>query len=329
MSEIRKSPVTGSHVIIAAERAKRPYDFKINEKRKKRDFCPFCPGNEKETPPEVTAVRNNGSAVDSEGWEVRVVPNKFAAVKNDIEFELCREGMFSYYTGKGAAEVVIESPEHNRGFGSQNPEHILKIINILEERYNFLKKDKDNEYIQIFKNYGSTAGASLEHAHWQIITTPLLPAVVEREIEGINKYYKENDNCVFCQMIDDEKNDGSRIIKINNSFTAFAPYASRNPFEVWIVPEDHKSCFGTLNNDVKSDLVEILKDIVSVFENNFNYPYNLILHTAPKSINQNDFHWHIEILPRLSIAAGFELGTGMFINPTPPEIAAESIRERI
>lgn len=328
MSEIRQDIVTGKHVIIAVERGKRPHDFSRKEEVKKREFCPFCEGNEKETPPEVAALRDKSHLkADTPGWRIRVVPNKFAAVNPEEKLKLLQTGIYTYLTGKGAAEVVIESPDHHSTLGSHNLQHVEDLLQIIQDRFLNLSRDKEIRYVQIFKNYGSVAGASLEHPHWQIISTPLIPTVQIEELKGAAAYFNEHGRCVFCTMIAAEKESRTRLVAENDFFIAFCPYASRYPFETWILPKDHQSTFGSLTEGEITSLARILQGIIHQLEEGFNPPYNLIIHSAPVGDAQaNHFHWHIEILPRLTITAGFELGTGIFINPIAPEIAAETLK---
>lgn len=331
MSEIREDIVTGNRVIIAIERGKRPHDFSRKREEKTGKKCPFCYGNEGETPPEVAAWRSEDNIEpDTPGWDIRVVPNKFAAVKPEEKLTENSQGIYNFFSGKGFAEVVIESPEHNSTLGEHSREHVIKLIKIIQERYLEHAKDKDIKYVQVFKNYGSVAGASLEHPHWQIISTPLIPYIQSQELKGAKKHFQENGECVYCQMIKEEKGQDKRIVDENEYFIAFCPYASRYPFETWILPKDHDSMFSKIDGIVLEKLTEIIQNIVRNLERNIDYPpYNLILHTRPVTGKDYDhYHWHIEILPRLTITAGFELGTGYFINPTPPELAAEELSTR-
>ncbi len=326
MAEIRRDIITDNYVIIATKRGKRPHDY-TREKgiRKKRD-CPFCPGNEQETPPEVTALRD--TPPDSPGWTVRVVPNKFAAVNQEDEMHSSKQGFYTCLAARGNAEVVIESPDHNISLGLQPLEQITDLLGIIKERYNALSEDSNVKYIQIFKNHGQIAGASLEHPHWQIISLPIVPSSLQVEYQGAEKNFFIYQECVYCMIIKQEERVKKRIIAINEKFLAFAPFASRFPFETWIIPFSHQNQFGELAVQDIQYLASIIKQISKVMEVDFNIPYNLVLHTAIPGSNPSYYHWHLEILPRLTTTAGFELGTGIYINPTTPEMAAELIVER-
>ncbi len=331
MSEIRKNIITGDDVVIAIERGKRPHDFKHDEEEvKSGGYCPFCYGNEGDTPEEIIAVSDDSERKpNTSGWRIRVVPNKFAAFDIEEELKKSKDVFYEKMTGVGVAEVVIESNEHNSTFGTHDYEHIKDIIRVLKERYNNLVQDERLKYVQIFKNFGGIAGASLEHPHWQIMATPLVPSVIKKELRGAKKYYKEEGSCVYCDMLDYELELDKRIITRENDFVAFNPYASRYPFETWVMPKEHNSNFGSITEEEIGDLSYVLQMIIRKFEVGFNNPpFNIILHTAPCNVDcKEEYHWHIEILPRLSIAAGFELGTGSFINPTPPKLAAQSLKE--
>ncbi len=330
MSEIREDIITGNHVVIASERGKRPHDFEHEEETKQDDgYCPFCYGNEGDTPPEIMAVSDDPERKENEsGWQIRVVPNKFAALDIDEDF-YHQDGFYKKISGVGAAEVLIESPEHNSSLGTHELDHVTDIIKSLKKRYVDLSCDERLKYVQIFKNHGGTAGASLAHPHWQIMATPLVPAAVTGELDGAQDYYQENKSCAYCDVLEHELKNEERIVDKSEKFAAFAPYASRYPFETWVMPRGHQSCFGAIKEEEIEDLAEVLQKIIRKIEVGFDYPpYNIVLHTAPFVDGvEEKYHWHVEILPRLSITAGFELGTGNFINPTPPEVAAQSIKE--
>ncbi|GAB6098172.1 galactose-1-phosphate uridylyltransferase [Halanaerocella petrolearia] len=329
MSEIREDIITGENVVIASKRGERPHDFKQNNKLShNQKECPFCYGNEENTPPEILAVLDKHNKTEGNAnWKIRVVPNKFAALNIEEELSKNRTGFYNKMAGVGAAEVLIESQVHDSTLSNHDVSHIEDILKVLRYRYNSLAKDERLKYIQIFKNFGGAAGASLEHPHWQIMATPLVPAVIKKEIIGAKDYYQEEGECVYCQMIDHELKQDKRVIEVNDDFVVFNPYASRYPFETWILPKEHHDNFGAITTSQTRNLAQVLKQTMKRLENGLQQPpYNLILHTASLiGETEYDYHWHIEILPRLSISAGFELGTGNFVNPTPPEIATETL----
>ncbi|MCP4716550.1 MAG: galactose-1-phosphate uridylyltransferase [Deltaproteobacteria bacterium] len=329
MPELRKDPVIGRWVIIATERAKRPSDLVMEQSRSHGGFCPLCPGNEDKTPPEIFALRSTDSAPDSAGWRLRVVPNKFPALGGEGELNKRGEGMYDLMSGVGAHEVIVETPDHNATASTLSLETMQQVLMTYRERIQALKQDSRFRYISIFKNYGEVAGASLEHPHSQLIALPVVPKRAVEEIESSKAYYEYKERCVFCDIINQETDDGRRIVVENDAFIALEPFAPRFPFETWILPKKHISAF----EDTEDSLFEPMADIFSLIFKKINAalefpPYNYILHTAP--INQNvseHYHWHFEIMPRLTKVAGFEWGSGFYINPTPPEQAAAHLRE--
>ncbi len=339
MSELRHDPIQRRWVIIATERARRPSDFLVEPEPSGGKFCPFCTGNEDKTPPEIYAVRGKGTKPNTAGWSIRVVPNKFPALT--IEGELNREGLgiFDKMNGVGAHEVVIESPDHDMDLAEQPLKHFAKILSVYQHRLKDLMKDVRFRYILVFKNHGSVAGASLSHPHTQIIATPVTPRTVSLELDSAREHYQRKERCLFCDIISQELKDGDRVVSQDRNFVCFTPFASRFPFEIFLAPIDHSHNFADLDNDRLVDLAASLKDILQRLKMSLNNPpYNFVLHTAPNTgatvrrpthwqTLPYDFHWHIEIIPRLTKMAGFEWGTGFYINPTPPEVAAKYLRE--
>lgn len=329
MPEWRKDPIVNRWVIIATERGKRPHDYKEIKEGKNSQECPLCEGNEKQTPPEIIAYREAGTAKDTPGWWVRVVPNKFPALSIQGEPSRQDSGVYQYMNGVGAHEVIVESTSHITGMDEQSEKQVEEIIWIWRDRSLDLRKDNRLKYIQIFKNTGRVAGASLEHTHSQLIATPLVPEDIRRESEGMREYAHRHGSCVICDMISQETSEKHRIIFDSDHFISFSPFASRFPFEIWITPKEHQFDFTQIREEQVRDLAYVLRNSLGKLSALIkNIPYNMALHTAP--VNQGEerhFHWHLEIMPRLTIMAGFELGTGYFINPTPPEIAAQALRE--
>jgi UDPglucose--hexose-1-phosphate uridylyltransferase len=246
MPELRKDPVTGRWVIIATERAKRPHQYQKPEEERKGGFCPFCPGNERSTPPEVLSYRPSNTPKDGEGWWLRVVPNKFPALLAEGALKRSGQGMYDRMTGYGAHEVVIESASHDNTLADLPEEQIEEVVWAFRDRTVELRKDTRMRYILIFKNWGREAGASLEHPHAQIIGLPIVPKRVQEELQGASKYYDYKERCVYCDMIRQELEDNCRIVAENDSFISFMPFASRFPFETWILPKEHTSYFNTL-----------------------------------------------------------------------------------
>ena len=330
MPELRKDPITGRWVIIATDRAKRPTDF-IHEPTKATNggFCPFCYGNEAKTPPEILAYRSDGSAPNSPGWAVRVVPNKFPAL--GIEGDLGRqgEGLFDKMNGIGAHEVIIETPEHGLTLAQLPDRGVEDVLWAFRDRVLDLKKDRRFRYILIFKNHGEAAGASLEHPHTQLIALPIVPKRVREEVDGSRQYYTMKERCIYCDMIRQELDSKIRVVEENNDFITLEPYAPRFPFETWILPKAHESHFENCQTHIYQNLAKAVKNLLGRVEKILESPaYNLVIHTSPLMEASNDhYHWHVEMMPRLTRVAGFEWGTGFYINPTPPEEAAKFLRE--
>ncbi|MDK2973421.1 MAG: UDPglucose--hexose-phosphate uridylyltransferase [Candidatus Sumerlaeota bacterium] len=329
MPELRRDPVTGRWVIIATERAKRPSALVDTTPTEKIDKVnPFKAGNEHMTPPEILAYRPPGSKANSEGWWVRVFPNMYPALESEGEVSRAGLGMFDMMNGIGAHEVVVESPDEGVQLGDMDVEQVQEAIWAYRDRAVALRKDPRFQYVMIFKNYGKQAGASIWHPHSQIIALPIVPKNVQEKIEGARRYFDYKERCVFCDMIHQERNDAARVVMENDEFIAFCPYASRFPFEVFILPKQHACFFSDITKNIVSHLAEILQGTLRRLKLAVNDPaYNMIIHTTPKTLGDVPyFHWHIEILPALSRVAGFEWGSGFFINPIPPEDAAKFLR---
>lgn len=329
MPELRKDPISGRWVIISVERGKRPTDFiSPSQKRKAGVFCPFCPGNEHTTPPEIIAFRPASTPPNSSGWTLRVLPNKFPALQIHGDLNKRGEGVFDMMNGIGAHEVIIETPDHQLSLATIPQRAVEDVLWAYYFRLIDLKKDVRFKYVLIFKNEGEVAGASLEHSHSQLIALPIVPKTVREEMESSKKYYDSKERCIFCDIINQELESGKRIIYENDRYVALSPFAPRDPFETWILPKRHESSFYPPDKSFAS-LAEILQRILRQIDRVLDVPpYNFILHTSPFKEEINDYyHWHLEILPRLTRRAGFEWGSGFFINPTPPEEATKFLRE--
>jgi len=329
MPELRRDPVTGRWVVISTERRKRPSDFRLERHQVTRDaYCPFCPGREDLTPPEVFAYRQSGVR-NGPGWELRVVPNKFPALQ--VEGGLDREGvgMFDRMNGIGAHEVIIETPDHLKTLASMSEGEVERVLSAFRERVRDLRQDHRLRYILLFKNHGGPAGATVEHPHSQLIALPIVPAFVLEEIDGARRHHAQKERCVFCDVVHQELTTGTRVILENADMVAIAPYAPRFPFETWVVPRRHGSRFEEAAQHEYDSLARLLKALLQRVNRALESPsYNLIVHTSPFSEDTTDFyHWHLELMPRLTKVAGFEWGTGLYINPTSPEEAARVLRD--
>jgi UDPglucose--hexose-1-phosphate uridylyltransferase len=329
LPEFRKDPVTGRWVIIATDRARRPADFSREQVVPKGGrFCPFCPGNEQKTPPEVLAYRQSGGA-NEPGWTVRVVPNKFPALRVEGDFDRQAEGLYDKMNGIGAHEVVIETPDHKVSLAGAGEKQVQDLFWAIRDRMLDLKKDRRMRYILAFKNHGEAAGASLEHTHSQLIALPVLPRTVQEELEGSKRYYDLKERCIFCDIIRQELNTGTRVVLETGQFVVVCPYAARFPFETWILPRRHLSHYENSEAAEFRNLGWVMQSLLQAVDKVLEQPaYNMMIHTAPIQEPDLDYyHWHIELIPKLTKVAGFEWGTGFYINPTPPEEAARFLRE--
>lgn len=329
MPDLRKDPIVGRWVIVAKSRAKRPHNFKSTPQLVPGSFCPFCEGHEAYTPPEILAYRNNGSPANGEGWRVRVVPNKFPALEIEGDLNKRGEGIYDMMRGVGAHEVIIESPRHLLSTSDLSEESLAEVFWVYRERLADLKRDPRLVYGMLFKNVGAAAGASLEHTHSQLIVTPIVPIAVGEEIAGSLEFHRYRGRCVFCDMIQQELAGEKRIVLDSPGFVAFCPFASRFPFETWVLPKPHASHFENVERHNVEELARVLRQVIGNIETALDRPgYNYIMHTAPFDTPElGHYHWHLEIIPRLTQTAGFEWGTGFYINPVPPEEAAAFLRD--
>jgi len=329
MAQLRRDPITGRWIITEIEHPKGPADFEIESHQKRNGNCPFCYGNEHMTPPEIEAFRESGTSRNGPGWFTRVVPNKFPALQIEGNLDRLGVGIYDRTNGIGAHEVIIETPHHEKELSDLTPEEIRHVLNAYRHRSLDLRGDKRLKYMMIFKNYGQSAGASLEHPHSQLIALPFVPKRVLEELKGAARYYEYRDRCGYCDMIDQELEENERVVCQNAEFLAFAPFVSRFPFECWLLPKEHASDFSQIQDKDLVLLAELLKDLLSRLKRVLRDPsYNLLLHTSPvENFYEESYHWHMEIMPRLTQVMGFEWGTGFYINPTPPEAAVSYLRD--
>jgi UDPglucose--hexose-1-phosphate uridylyltransferase len=341
MSELRKDLVSGRWVIIATERSKRPDDFRPSGAAaapvpEAGGFCPFCAGNEAKTPPEVFALRAAGTAPDCPGWTVRVVPNKFPALNRGTPPPKATEGVFQWMEGRGVHEVIIENPDHALELSDLPVPHVRDVLSVFQARIRTIESELHYQYVQLFKNKGKEAGASLSHPHSQIVATPIVPKRVKEEIYGAERLFRSFKECGFCRILREEEAAGKRLVLRNRHFSVIAPYASRFPFEMAVYPLRHSPSFTDVTGDELLTLAETMKHILTRLKDTIgDPPYNMVLHQAPNpslalkgwpDIDKN-YHWHLEIFPILTKVAGFEWGTGFYINPVPPETAAQFLRQ--
>ena len=330
MSELRKDPISNRWVIVSKERAQRPDYYSSKGDGSGDELCPFCPGNEKMTPPEILAYREDGTSANKPGWTLRVIPNKYPALRDGADFVPLGSGLFHGLSGIGSHEVIIEHPYHMTELEHLPENHITDCFRAFKERLVDLKSDPQLQHITIFKNHGKSAGSTQEHTHCQLVALPVIPKEVSEQISGCRHYYSANNICIYCDIISQERSQNLRIVAQNESFIALCPYASRFSFEITILPLNHSARYENCSDQELSSFAELFKETLTRLRKVLdNPPYNFVLHTAPvQKDGETDsiFHWHLSIFPKLTTLAGFEKGTGVYINPTLPEEAAETLR---
>ena len=315
MNELRKDYILDRWVIISTERKKRPNDFIEGGGKVKEGICYFCPGNEHLTPPEISRVEENGE------WIIRCFPNKFPAVS--LEQGEKQENFLKKYPAYGEHEIVVETNKHGEELEDLGVEHLVKVLDTYGERIDEMMGKEGVKYAVLFRNEGSFAGASFIHTHTQIISLPIIPPIVKEKIDAQAEYLKSNGTCPYCDIWKKEMKSERKITEDDN-IAAFAPYASRFPFEVWIMPKRHVGKISSLSKDEKHSFAVMFKKIMTKLDSMLNNPpYNLLFYVAPEG---DDLHFHIEICPRLAKWAGFEFGSGIVINTMSPEDAAEFYR---
>jgi UDPglucose--hexose-1-phosphate uridylyltransferase len=329
MSEIRQDPTTEEWVIIASERAKRPSDFvHARPKHELPDFspsCPFCPGNEFMTPHETLLYQQqNGS-----GWQVRAFTNKFAALNpGGKTTRKIKDNFFTEMAGVGIHEVIVETPLHNKSLAFSAESEVFNVLNAYHERYQKLSKQPLAKLVIIFKNYGTAAGTSLEHSHSQLVVTPVVPKHIRTRHEVAIRYYDNYGRCLYSDLLNHEIKSGKRIVMETEEFLAFHPFASQRPFETWILPKKHKASFGHTSQKDLENLSRVLRLILLKLYQGLNDPdFNYVIDTAPVGDENEPYYmWHMRIIPRLTELAGFEIGSGMYINTAVPEETAKFMR---
>lgn len=332
VNQARKSVPKDRWIIIAPGRGDRPFDFSKPEKEATTD-CPFCEGNEDRTPPEVFAIRHKENP-NGRGWKVRVFSNKYPALNEEEVPYVIEEDLVETMGGYGRHEVVVETPKHRTRLEELDPDEIKLVLMTYRARYRELISDPDIRYVSIFKNNGLRAGASLSHPHSQILATPFVPALQLTELNNTKDFYDQMGRCYYCNLIDSELSEGVRIVAENDRFLVLSPYAARFPFELHIIPKTHESNFSELTHDGAREFSNILKaTLIGLKEELGEFPYNYSIHTAPGLADgenkfERSYHWHVEIMPRLTNPAGFEWGSGNYINTVAPEDAADRVRTK-
>ena len=344
MSELRYDPLRKNWVIIAAQRGRRPGNFQNAESGSPaaestlgKTSCPFCPGNEEMTPPEVMAVRQEGTSPDSSGWSVRVIPNKYPALTTATPFNPGNRGTHVSGSGFGLHEVIIETQEHSLEIEDLSVEELGVLFRVYGRRLEELNSDIRFKAVVIFKNRGQEAGATLGHSHSQIMALPVIPNLIDDELSSCRDHLDKSGQCLMCSIIEEEIRDGARVVVEDDRFLVFAPFPSSTPFELFIVPRKHLHDFSMVEEADLRGLASVFKETLQRLNAAMDKPpYNLIYHSSPPSGSSKVksppdpvgryYHWYIQISPKTTKPAGFERGTGIAINPTPPEEAAEVLR---
>ena len=334
--EYRRCPVTGRWVILAPERALRPIQLPHSEPHHRRDaagkgVCPFCPGNESMVPAEVHAVRDPGTPPDGPGWRLRVVPNKFPAVRelaDSSPLAVSPDGFSEAMIGFGRHEVVIETDRHESDPVNLSDDEFAGMLVAYRERLKELAKNPRFAFASVFKNVGAEAGASLAHLHSQIIALPIVPDAIRTELEAGNDYYRRERRCAYCDLVRNETASALRVVDDADGFLAVCPFAPRFAYETWVLPRTHDSRFEALADAELMSLARRMKGVLKAIDAVLSGPaYNWYLHGGPlRAPNLPYYHWHIEIAPKTARPAGFEYGSGCFINAVPPELAAVRLR---
>ncbi len=330
MSELRQDPTTKEWVIIASARARRPHYF-VRERSaaKAPDYdpsCPFCPGNEKMTPPDTAVYTRPGEAAGR--WSVRVIPNRFPALSPEGSLERRGDEVYVAMDGVGIHEVVIDTPIHNRHPALMDDDEAEAVMRVYQQRYIELRQDPRINFIVIFKNYGEEAGTSLPHPHSQLVATPVPPALFRRKYEVAVENYDRTGTCLYCDICERELSERRRLVMETDSFVVFHPFASRSPFETCILPKQHRPSFAQVPPSELAELAHVLRStLFGIYEKLGNPDFNYVIHSVPTDEEESKYYvWHVEIVPRLTTVAGFEMGSGIYINIAVPEETAAFMR---
>jgi UDPglucose--hexose-1-phosphate uridylyltransferase len=327
MAELRREPIALRWVVIMTNETKGPDDYLVFRKPYREiepiEPCPFCAGNEVHTPQQILSLEGE----EKEKWAVRVVPNKFPFFRIEGELDKRPEGMYDLMNAIGAHEIVIETPDHEGAWARMDSDQMERVLRAYRERASDLARDRRFRQVLILKNH---PGIFYLHPHSNVLALPVIPRRIDEEIGGTLDYFRRKERCIFCDIIKEEITSGRRLILETDYFLSFCPFASRYPFETWIIPKRHSPDFVSIRDEEMRDLASIMG---SVFRRLFlllqDPPYSFAIHSSPiqEKYHRSEYHWHMEIRPRIGLREGFEWATGFFVNPTPPELAATYLRE--
>ena len=324
MSELRRDPITGRWVIIAPERAAYLRTCPVGAIG--GDMCPFCEGQEEIAGRELLALRPAGAA-NGPGWQVRVVANREPALRVETALGVAADPLLNALGGLGAHEVVIETPDHRAMLATMSDDQVAQVLWTWRERIRDLRRDLRLKSFLVVKNVGEAAGASLDHPHSQLLALPIVPKHLQDELDVAHAHHSKTRRCVFCQVLELEVAHGKRMLAVDDEVAAFAPFASRMPFEVWLLPRTHQAAFDDVSDATLKAVGARLRDVMRLLHVALvSPPYTLLLHTAPVGEGAEFYHWHLEIVPRLMPISGVAFDGGMYINPMPPEKAVELLR---
>ena len=324
MPQFRKDPFGSAWVIISPERGLLPSDF--GSAKHNNAPCALCPGREK-----GETIRTLGPSSPSSAhgalWQARVSENP-AALLAPGPFHTGGSELFTYASGVGYQELITEHPHHDMRLEGMPQAHLIDLLKLYRDRIAHLSSQPGIKHVQLSRNVGRSAGALYDHPHAQVLALPVTNRWVDEEHAAASRHFDAHGRCLFCDVIAAELADKGRLISSSQHFVALAPYASKTPFEVWLLPREHSASFATLPSNTLPELADLLQSVISAMNTALNDPpYNMILHALP--VQSGSYHWHIEILPRLTTQAGFDWGSGFYVNPTPPEDAARFLKEAL
>ncbi|MDP2168096.1 MAG: HIT domain-containing protein [Thermodesulfovibrionales bacterium] len=337
MHELRKDPLLNRWVAIL-DYSLKPEDYarKMTRRAEEKASCVFCAGREAETPPEIAAIRANGTEPNTPGWAARVIPNPKPILHIEGDLDRRGVGMYDRMNSVGANEILIETPEHGLRAEDMGSEQVKKVFSLYKERMADLEKDARMRYIFICKNSGRGAGAMYSHSHSEITATPVIPKLLKEELDSAKHYYAYKERCIFCDIMTEEQRAGARVIADSGHFIAFCPYAPKFPFDFWVMPKRHSCAFQDMSGDELDDLSVLMTSLLKKLRGVLDEPaFHYVVHTAPNRIPRrdhwhtlgDDFHWHIEVTPRLVRSSGFEWGSDFYVLTTTPEDAAKYLKE--
>lgn len=333
-NELRRDPLLGFQVVIAEGRESRPQQWKSTIPDPSELRCPFCGGHEDATPHEQLVLPDHLERTsDQQPWEVRVLPNIFPSLSPvfPTESSASESSFYASETASGVQEVIVESPQHVTSFTGLPERNAILTFEAYQRRLNTIREEGNCRYVQLFKNNGPAAGASLEHSHSQVMGTRIVPPVIQQELAASEAYFQQTGRTYWNDLIEEELIAESRIVHADENLVAFCPFASRMPFEVTILPRQRQADFGHAKSTLLEQLALLLRSILARMEKALNFPaYNYLIHTLPfDTFSTDHYHWHVEVLPRVTVRAGFEWGTGLYVNPLSPERAAQILRESL